>query len=184
MLALLLAAEAGGEAGHAAENGWFLPHDLNEFWWGLAAFVAIVALLVWKVLPIAKKGLAGRTAKIAAQLDQAEAQRKAAEGQIASIKASLATVDQESERIVADARQRAAQLKADLIARAETEVAEAKRRGLLEVEAAKSQSLADVRAEVAAMTLKATEAVVDANLTADVQTDLIEQYIAQVGAAR
>lgn len=180
MNALLLAAEAG----HAGENGKLLPHDMNEFYWGLAAFIGIVALLGWKVLPIAKKGMAGRSAKIAAQLETAEAQRAAAADEVATLKASLSGAGEESARIVAEARARATQIEADLKAKADADVAEVKRRARVEIEASKAQSLADLQAEVLAMTVTATEAVVGANLDAATQADLIEQYIQQVGATR
>jgi F-type H+-transporting ATPase subunit b len=179
MLATLLAAAEG-----PSSNGYLFPHDMNEFYWGLAAFICIVALLAWKVLPLIKGGMAGRSAKIAAQLEQAEAQRTAADAEVATLKASLSGASEESTRIVADARQRAVQIEADLKAKAEADVAEAKRRAQVEIEASKAQSLADLRAEVLAMTVTATEAVVGANLDAATQADLIEKYIQQVGAAR
>lgn len=180
MYALLLAAEEG----HSSSNGYLFPHDMNEFYWGLAAFICIIALLGWKVLPLVKKGMAGRSAKIAAQLEQAEAQRKAADAEVAALTASLSGAGEESARLVADARSRATQITADLKAKAEADVAEAKRRAHVEIEASKAQSLADLRAEVLAMTVTATEAVVGANLDAATQADLIEQYIQQVGASR
>ena len=41
-------------------NYRFLPADIKEFWWSAGAFCIVMALLVWKVLPLAKKGLADR----------------------------------------------------------------------------------------------------------------------------
>lgn len=178
MYALLLAAAEHGE------NGYLLPHDMNEFYWGLAAFVGIMSLLIWKVLPIAKKGMAGRSARIAAQLEQAEAQKKAADAEVATLKASLSNAGEESARIVADARRRAEQMTTDLKAKAESDVAEAKQRAHIEIEASKQQAFADLQAEVASMTFTATQAVVTENLTDAVKTDLIEQFITQLGAQR
>jgi F-type H+-transporting ATPase subunit b len=180
MYGLIIAAEAAP----GAENGYLLPHDINEFWWGLAAFIGIMSLLIWKVLPIAKKGLAGRSEKIAAQLDQAAAQKQSADAEVAALKASLSNADEESARIVADARRRADQMQADLKAKADADVAEAKQRTHIEIEASKQQAFADLQAEVAAMTFTATQAVVTENLTDAVKTDLIEQFITQLGAAR
>jgi F-type H+-transporting ATPase subunit b len=75
-------------------------------------------------------------------------------------------------------------VRADLIARAESEIEETKTRAGIEIEASKGQALADLRAEVVAMTITATEAVVTQSLTDEVKADLVDRYIQQVGAGR
>jgi F-type H+-transporting ATPase subunit b len=125
-----------------------------------------------------------RSERIANQIAQAEADRKAAEAEVASLRQDLGNSDAEAARIVADARERSEVLRADLMARAEAEVNEAKHRARVEIEASKSQALADLRAEVAAMTLRATEAVVAQSLTPETRSELVDQYIEQVGTSR
>jgi len=166
-----------------AENNFFYG-DINEVIWGSIAFFIIFGVFLWKGLGPIKRAMAGRSQRIADQIAAAEAMRAEAEAETASVRGGLGNVDEDKARIVADAHERAAIVKADLIARAESEVAEAKTKAAIEIEASKSQSVADLREEVVAMTIKATEAVVAENLTSSVQADLIEQYIAQVGAAR
>jgi F-type H+-transporting ATPase subunit b len=185
----VLAAETtgGAEATTAEETHHknnFLYGDINEVIWGTVAFGIIFVLFLWKGLPAIKKLMVQRSERIAAQIAQAEADRRAAEADLASLRRDLGNADEEAARIVADARQRAEVLRADLIARAETEVNEAKLRARVEIEASKSQALADLRAEVASMTLRATEAVVSETLTPEIKSELVDQYIQQVGTSR
>ncbi len=76
----------------------------------------------------------------------------------------------------------AASLKAQLQAKAEQDAAELVARATADVEASKGQALADLQADAASLALGAAEAVVNRNLDAATQTDLIERYISQVGA--
>ena len=55
-------------------------------------------------------------------------------------------------------------------------------RAAADIEAAKAQAIADLRAEVAALAIGAAEVVVQHNLDASTQTQLVENYISQVGA--
>jgi F-type H+-transporting ATPase subunit b len=96
----------------------------------------------------------------------------------------LGNASVDAEAIVADARSRAETVKADLMARAAEEIEGAKLRARIEIEASKTQAFADLQAEVASMTITATQAVVSENLTGAVQNDLIEQFITQLGAPR
>ena len=67
-------------------------------------------------------------------------------------------------------------------AKADTDAAELVARATADVEASKGQALADLQADAASLALGAAEAVVNRNLDAATQTDLIETYITQVGA--
>ncbi len=49
----LLASEEGG-------NGFWLPHDINEVYWGTLAFLIIAGLLYAKAWPAIKTALAAR----------------------------------------------------------------------------------------------------------------------------
>jgi F-type H+-transporting ATPase subunit b len=170
------------EEHHKANN--FFYGDINEVIWGSLAFLIILGLYLWKGLAPTKRALAKRTQRVADQISQAENTRASAEADLNTVRTNLGNADEEAVRIVADARERSVIVRHDLIARADTEVAEAKNRARIEIEASKSQALADLRAEVVAMTLRATEAVVSSNLDDSVRSQLVDQYIDQVGTAR
>ena len=158
--------------------------DKNELIWGTASFLILFVLFLWKGVPAVKGAAAKRQQRIADEIAQGEAAKADAERELATLKASLGNASADAEAIVAEARTRAETVKADLLARAETEVTESKQRARIEIEASKQQAFADLQAEVAAMTLTATQAVVTENLTDAVKADLVEQFISQLGATR
>lgn len=156
----------------------------NELIWGTASFLILFVLFILKGVPVIKKAAAARQARLADEIAQAEAGKAEAERELAALQASLGNASADAEAIVTEARTRAETVKADLMTRAEAEVAESKQRARIEIEASKHQAFADLQAEVAAMTLTATQAVVTENLTDAVKADLVEQFITQLGATR
>lgn len=163
-------------------NSWLLPGDINEVYWGSAAFFIVVGLFVWKGLGPTKAFFANRSKGIEDDLAAAERATAEAAELRAAQERSFANVDDEAAAIVAEARTRAETLEADLRRRAEADVEAAKQRARIEIEAAKTQALADLRADVAARTVHAAEAVVGNSLDDTTHAELIEQYISQVGA--
>jgi F-type H+-transporting ATPase subunit b len=165
------------------DSGWWY-HDINEVIWGSVAFAIVFAVFLWKGLAPIKRLMVRRSERIADQIAQAEAAKAAAAQELTALRASLGNADQDAERILAEARERAEVVKRDLIARAESDVEETKNRARIEIEASKSQTLADLREEIIAMTIVATEALVAANLDDSLRAELVDQYIDQVGASQ
>lgn len=172
----LLASEAEG-------NGPWLPHDLNEVYWGTAAFLIVFGLLIWKAGPAIKAALAARPARIKTELDAAAKARSDAERSFADVKSALADADKERERILAEAKETATKVGADIVARAHTEADAIKERGQSEIGSARRQAQADLTSEISRLALGAAEKVVESNLTDATQQALVESYISQVGAA-
>lgn len=167
----------------AAEgNGMFLPHDMAEFWWSAAAFCVVMALIIWKLLPMMKQGMADRSDRIRDELVEAERSRVDAEAELAALKSKLGDADAESKRIIADAREQAGTVKADLIARADADAVDARAKAETEIAASKGQASADIASAVAVQAADAAESVVNANLDSDTHAELIERYIEQVGS--
>jgi F-type H+-transporting ATPase subunit b len=162
----------------------FFFHDLGEVIVTGLASVIIFALLWWKVTPFARKALAGRTERIAAELDGAEKARTAGEARLAEVQARVASAEDERQRIIVEARQTAAVLKDQILERARSEAEALKVRAAGDIEAGKRQAIADLQDEVAVLALGAAEAVVARNLDPATQNELIDGYIEQVGGVR
>ena len=94
-----------------APNGKHLAGDLNEVYWGSAAFFVLMALLVWKAGPAIKKAMAGRTERIRRELADAKAARDEAEAALSVSTADLPDVDAEADRIRTEADETAARLR-------------------------------------------------------------------------
>jgi F-type H+-transporting ATPase subunit b len=155
--------------------------EKNEIIWGSISFV-LLFLLMWKfAFPAIKEGMNNRTERIRADLDAAESAKSEAVGVLDGYKAQLADAKGEAARIIEEARQSADALKKDQEARLQTELAEARARAAADIEAAKAQATADLRGELAQLAVGAASAVVNKNLDAAAQTQLIEDYINSVG---
>ncbi|MEM9201661.1 MAG: hypothetical protein AAGC53_08375 [Actinomycetota bacterium] len=164
-------------------NGRWLPSDVNEFYWGAAAFTVIVVLFVMKGLPAVKKLFADQTAAVEAEFADAAKAKADAEAELASLQASLGDADAEAAAILDDARAQATKLEADLVAKATSDIAEAKERSQLEIAAQREQALADLRIAVAEQARTAADAVVMSNLDDATQSALIDDYISAVASS-
>ncbi len=173
---LLVAAEEGVHH----DNGVHLPGDINEVYYGTAAFLIVLALLMWKALPAVEKMIKGRTARIEDELNQAAGVRAEAEQALDSTNAELPDVDAERERIRTEAQSTAQGLKADLVAKAEAEAEAIRARGAADVETMKAQAQSELQAEVADVARRAASEAVEQSLDNDTQSQLIDEYINQV----
>lgn len=163
-------------------NSTFLPGDVNEFYWGLFAFLIVVGLIAWKGGPVISRFMKGHSEKIETELSDGESEREAAEDKVANLEAALGDSDTEAQRIMTEAQATAEQVEADLKAKADADVADMRVRAEAEVESLKAHAAADLQARVAALTLGAAEEVVRQNLDEEAQGRLVEDYISQVGA--
>jgi len=174
---LLFAAEAGHD-----ENGAIIPHDINEVIWGSIAFFIVFFLIVWKGGPAIKNMWNGRIDRLRGELDDAEAARQASEAKLADVEQRIADADQERARIRSEAQQTAASLAQQIAERAEREAAEIRQRAVADADNARAQAGADLEAELARVAVAAAENVVQENLDAATQRELIEAYITKVGS--
>ncbi len=163
-----------------APNGVHLAGDKNEIYWGTAAFVVLMIVLVRKAGPAIMKGLRGRTERIQAQLDDARSEREEAELALQAKTADTPDLAETEDRILVEAHQTAAKLKADMIERATAEAEAIRVRGRQDIENQNKQALAEVRGEFARMTRGAAEAIVVDGLDDGAQGNLIDAYINQV----
>lgn len=164
-------------------NGFFIPGDVKELYYGGAAFLIVFALFLIKGVPVIKDMLNNRTKRIEDALSAAEKAQADADSRIAEQQAKFANKDAEARQIVEDAHSQAAKLKADSGPRIESEIADMRAKNESEIVALSSQASSDVQAEFNVRTLEAAEAVVTENLDDAALQDLIEQYITDVGTA-
>lgn len=154
--------------------------EWDEIIWGGAAFVILLAFMVWKGFPMVKRAMDARADKIRADLDAAETAKTDALRTQSEYETRLAEASAEASRIIEEARDRALQLEGDLQARAEADVAEQRARAAADIEAGRRQAIADLRSEVSAIAIGAAERVVGAGLDAERHRALIDGYIDEV----
>jgi F-type H+-transporting ATPase subunit b len=174
----LLAAEEDPTRTHS----WIFPEG-SEILWGTLSFL-VVAFLLWKFgWPQAKQMMSDRTARIQAELDEAAEAKSSADEAATSIRAAKGDIDAERQRLLADADAQADRLVSDGRARLEQEVAELQAKADSEIESVQGRLQSEVQAEVAELAARATEALVTQSLDDELQQQLVEDFIARVGAA-
>lgn len=157
--------------------------ETNELVWGAISFAAILFLL-WKFAwPGLKKGMDARSDRIRADLSKAESAKDEADGVLTEYRAQLADARSEASRIIEESRQTADALRRDLQTQAQADIADLRQKAAADIEVAKAQAIADLRGEVTALAIGAAERVVERNLDEATNAQLVESYIAQVGAS-
>jgi F-type H+-transporting ATPase subunit b len=158
--------------------------EINEVIWGGIGFIVVLLFMLKFGFPAAKKAMTDRTAKIQADLDAAEQAKADAEAVKADYESKVSDAKAEAARIIEEARQSADALKREQEARLQTELAEMRTRAQADIEAAKTNAIADLRGEVAALAVGAAEVIVQRNLDASTQAELVESYINTVAQQR
>ncbi|TPW10065.1 MAG: atpF [Acidimicrobiaceae bacterium] len=169
---------AEGEAEHDITQtpSRFWP-ERYEIIFGAFASLLIFGLLVKFAGPLIKKGMAGRTAKIQAELDAGEAARADAETEAAQIRTAKGDIATERTRILAEADAQAAAILEDGRSRVSAEVAD------IDIAAAAGRVGDELRAEIASLSSAAVDHVVTGSLDAATHQELIESFITRVGAS-
>lgn len=133
--------------------------------------------------PTVKKAFADRTARIQKDLDDSAAAAAAAEAEAQRIRSAKGDIDAERSRLYAEAEAQAEALLADGRARIQAEMADIEARAEVELASAAGRSGDELRAEIARYSSNAIDSVVNGTLDDATQQDLIEGFIARVGAS-
>lgn len=177
-------AECGVDAnGECVTPKPILPEWPEIIWGGLASLIIFV-LLVKFAGPAIKKGLAARTERIQNELDGAARAKADAGTEAAQIRAAKGDIEGERARILAAADAQAATVLEDGRARLEHELRDLEARADAEISAAGSRAGDELRAEIARLSNAAVDHVVTGSLDDATQQELIEGFIARVGAAK
>ncbi|HQZ35583.1 MAG TPA: hypothetical protein PK020_14255 [Ilumatobacteraceae bacterium] len=168
--------------GHVTTHSWILPEAAEIIYGSLASLIIFFALYKFGGPPI-KKAFAARTAKIQTELDAAAADKAAASTEAAGIRAAKGDIAAERARLLSDAESQAAAVLEDGRARLATEVAEVEAKAVTDIASANSRVGDELRAEIARLSSAAVDHVVTGSLDDATQQELIENFIARVGAS-
>jgi F-type H+-transporting ATPase subunit b len=155
-----------------------------ELLFGVPASLIIFGLLWWKAGPLVKKSMAARTAKIQGELDAASADTAAAAAEAGEIRQAKGDIAAERARLLAEADQQAAAILEDGRARLAQEAADAEAKAMADIATANARVTDELRAEIARLSSAAVDHVVTGSLDDATHQELIESFIANVGASR
>jgi len=174
-LAYVLAQEAGG-----GESNPILP-AANELIWGTVAFLILLFLMYRTVFPQVNKLYQDRRAGIEGRLEQAEKEREEAEQLLQQYRERLAAAEDETQRILEEARANAERVRKDLLAKAENDAERQLERARQTIRAERDQAIRQLRGEVATLAVELASRVVDDSLDRDRQLRLVDRYIDRLG---
>lgn len=176
-------AECGiDDNGDCVTHSSLLPETPEIIWGGLASL--IVFFLLFKYAgPAIKKGMAARTAKIQKELDDAAAAKAAAAQEATQIRQAKGDIGAERARLLADAEVQAAAVLEDGRARLAQELVDIEAKAMADIAAGHSRIGDELRAEIARLSNAAVDHVVTGSLDDATHQELIESFIARVGAS-
>jgi F-type H+-transporting ATPase subunit b len=169
--------------GSVVTHSWILPETAEIIWGGIASVIIFWALFKFG-WPQMKKSFAARTERIQKELDAAAADKAAASAEAAGIRQAKGDIEAERSRLLSEARAQAESILSEGRARLVTEVADLEARAQAEIAASRGRVGDELRAEIARLSSAAVDHVVTGSLDDATQQELIENFIARVGAAK
>ena len=177
---LVFATEAGGEE----EGGSFLVSpDVGLMVWTLVLF-GVSMYILWKVaFPRIQEALDRRQRAIEESIEIAERTRKDADELLAEYRERLTAARHQADEIVARARKAGEQVEADLATKGRERREELLEQARKDIQAETRRAIQEIRAEVADLTILATEKVTRKTLTSEDQRRLVEEAVAELDFA-
>jgi F-type H+-transporting ATPase subunit b len=158
------------------EQNPILPAS-NELIWGTVAFLILLFLMYRTVFPSINKAYKDRRANIEGKLEQAEREREEAEQLLEQYRRRLRDAEDETQRILEEARSNAERVRRELLAKAEGDAG----RDRQAIRAERDQAIRQLRNEVGTLAVELATRVVGDSLDRDRQLRLVDEYIDELG---
>ena len=162
---------------------WLFPEPAEIIYGGIASLIIFAALYKF-ALPQFKKALVARTERIQKELDASANDLAQAQSDASKIRTALGDIASEKARLMADAKAQADALLADGRARLSAEVADMEAKADADIAAAAARGSDELRTEIGRLAGAATDRALASALDDSTQQQLIENFIAKVGASR
>ena len=153
----------------------------NELIWGTIAFLILLFLMYRTVFPSINQALKDRRANIEGKLEEAQRERSEADELLEQYRRRLRDAEDETQRILDEARSNAERVRRDLLAKAETDAGRELDRARQAIRAERDQAIRQLRNEVGTLAVELATRVVGDSLDRDRQLRLIDQYIDELG---
>lgn len=147
-------------------------------------FVVVVVVLAKFVVPALKKILGGRTAEIEQTFQKIEKDTAETAKAMAEIKNKLAHMQEESARRTQEALAEAQRHRDQALSEAKAQAEAALERARRDIETEREKAVFELREEAISLTLKATDALVQATMTEAIHEKLVASYMTQMDAVK
>lgn len=169
-------------AAEAANDNPLLPSVPDLIWGGLA-FVIVLVVFIWKVLPRLNAMLDARSDAIEGGIKRAEVAEAAAEAKKDEYEAALAEARAEAAKLRDQARADGAKIVAEAKEAASVEAARVTANAQLQIEAERTAALVSLRAEVGSLAIDLASGVIGESLSSDKRSkDIVDRFLADLEA--
>jgi F-type H+-transporting ATPase subunit b len=162
------------------EQSPILPAS-NELIWGTVAFLILLFLMYRTVFPSINQAYKDRRANIEGKLEKAEKDREDAEQLLEQYRRRLRDAEDETIRILEDARANADRVRRELLDRAEADAGRELDRARQAIRGERDQAIRQLRNEVGTLAVELATRVVGDSLDRDRQLRLVDEYIDELG---
>jgi len=165
----------------AAEAPNPLLPALPDLIWGGLAFLIVLVVFIWKVLPRLNAMLDARIDAIEGGIKRAEVAEAAAEAKKDEYEAALAEARAEGARIRDQARAEGVKIVAEAKEQATIEAARVTSNAQLQIEAERTSALVSLRAEVGSLAIDLASGVIGESLSSDKRSkDIVDRFLADL----
>jgi len=178
----VLAAESGGGGGDSG-GSFLVSPGIGLMIWTLVVFGLTMFLLAKVAFPRIAEALDRRQKAIEESIDTAERTRREADQLLAEYRERLTEARHQADEIVARARKAGEQQEADAVVKGKERREELLAQARRDIEAETRRAIQEIRAEVADLTVLATEKVTRKTLTAEDQRRLVEEALKELDFA-
>ncbi|PID39401.1 MAG: hypothetical protein CR984_07160 [Proteobacteria bacterium] len=168
-------ASSGGGHGDEGAKGWAATDTYR-----VMNFAVLIIGLFWVLKKPVSQALGGRIQGIKEQLEELDAQKKAAEAKLADYDAKLAELDKEAEALLAEYIKQGEDAKARILKEAEEAAEKLKAQASKNIAYEFQQAKADLKAEIVEKALVKAESIIKAQINSDDQEKLVDEYLEKV----
>jgi len=179
----VIAVEETGAGGEEEGGSFLVTPDVGLMIWTLLVFGLTMFLLAKLAFPRIAEALDRRQRAIEESIDSAERTRREADRLLAEYRERLSDARHQADEIVARARKAGEQQEADALAKARVRREELMAQTRRDIEAETRRAIQEIRAEVADLTVMATEKVTRKSLTTEDQRRLVDEALSELDFA-
>jgi F-type H+-transporting ATPase subunit b len=169
--------------GHEGEINPLLP-TLPDLLWGTLAFLIILALFTWKILPSLNAMLDARSQAIEGSINSAAVAQAEAQAALEKYTAQLAEARAEAGRIREQARTDGSQIIAELREQASSEAARITSNAQAQIEMERLAAMASLKSDVGSLALDLAGGVIGETLSEDARAQaVVDRFLAELEAS-
>ncbi len=158
-------------------------HFDEAAWVALGFLIFIV--LVWKKAGTAlSEMLDARSAKIRAELEEAQQLRAEAKAQLESFKKLKKEAEAEAKNILANANEAAKRIRENAAVKAEETIARREAQAAAKIQASEAAMIGEIRAKTAHLAVQAAREIIADKLDEDAALKLVDQSVEQIAAVK